>query len=231
VDLDGDGLPDGFPNPVRKYRAFELQVEKRFTKNWQLLANWRVADLEGNYEGLFRNDNAQTDPNITSLFDFVGSTSLGDQFTPGKLPTDRKHVANLYASYLFDLGLNVGVGWRIQTGYPIDRLGAHPSYLNQGEIPQGGRGAAGRSPITSQIDFHGDYTWKVTERYRVKFVADLFNLFNMRRVQRVDRFTDTGFLSGVTPPIQTNVDFLLPTAARDAYQRPFFARFAVRFEF
>jgi hypothetical protein len=231
VDLDGDGLPDGFPNPVRKYRAFELQVEKRFTKNWQLLANWRVADLEGNYEGLFRNDNAQTDPNITSLFDFVGSTSLGDQFTPGKLPTDRKHVANVYASYLFDLGLNVGVGWRLQTGYPIDRLGAHPAYLNQGEVPQGGRGAAGRSPITSQIDFHGDYTWKVTERYRVKFVADLFNLFNMRRVQRVDRFTDTGFLSGVTPPIQTNVDFLLPTAARDAYQRPFFARFAVRFEF
>ena len=115
--------------------------------------------------------------------------------------------------------------------FPIDGLAAHPAYLNQGEIPEGGRGAFGRSPITSQFDFHGDYTWNVTEKYRMKFVADLFNLFNMRRVQRVDRLTDTGFLSGVNPPIQSNPDFLLPTAARDAYQRPFYARFALRLEF
>ncbi|HXE74022.1 MAG TPA: TonB-dependent receptor [Candidatus Xenobia bacterium] len=230
-DLDGDGLPDGFPDVSRVYRAFELQIEKRFTRNWQLLANWRIATLDGNYEGLFRNDNAQTDPNITSLFDFVFSDSLGVQFEPGPLPTDRRHVANIYTSYLFDNGFNFGAGWRFQTGYPIDHLAAHPAYLNQGEIPVGGRGAFGRTDATMQLDLHGDYTWKVTERYRLKFVADLFNVMNNRRVQRVDRLLDTGFLSGVTPPIQPNPDIGLPTAARDAYQRPFFARFAVRLEF
>jgi hypothetical protein len=230
-DPGADGLADGFPNPVRRYRAFEFQVEKRFTKNWQLLANWRISKLDGNYEGLFRNDNGQQDPNITSLFDFPFSTSLGDQFTPGVLPTDRRHVTNLYASYLWDNGFNMGVGWRLQSGYPIDRLGAHPAYLNQGEVPKNGRGSEGRSPVTSTIDWHGSYTWKMTERYRMKFVADIFNLWNARRVRRIDRFEDTGFLSGVNPPIQPNPDFLKVTGAPDAYQRPLYARFSVRFEF
>lgn len=227
----GDGFPDGFPNPTRRYRAFDVGIEKRFTKNWQMLANWRVADLVGNYEGLFRNDNGQDDPNITSLFDFPFSTSLGEQFTPGPLPTDRRHIGNFYASYLFDMGLNLGVGWRIQTGYPLDKLGAHPSYLNQGEVPIGGRGAFGRSALTSSMDWHADYTWKVGERYRVKFVGDFFNIYNSRRIARVDRNADTGFLSGVIPPIQPNPDLFLPTIQKTAYQRPFFARLAVRLEF
>ncbi len=230
-DLLPDGLADGFPQVVRRYRAFELGVEKRFSKNWQFISNLRVADLVGNYEGLFRNDNGQDDPNITSLFDFVGGSLLGDQFKPGPLPTDRRYTSNVYASYLFDNGFNFGVGWRVQTGYPLSKLQAHPVYLNQGEVPLGGRGAFGRSPITSNFDLHGDYTWKVTERYRVKFVADLFNVLNMRRLNRVDQFSDTGFLSGVNPPIQPNPDFLGPTRDFNAYQRPFNARLAIRFEF
>jgi hypothetical protein len=229
--VGSDGLADGFPDVVRKYRAVELGLEKRFSKNWQMSANWRISKLEGNYEGLFRNDNQQTDPNITSLFDFPFSSSLGDQFTPGVLPTDRRHIVNLYSSYLFESGFNMGMGWRIQSGYPLDALGAHPGYLNQGEVPQGGRGSQGRSDTTNTFDVHGDYTWKMTERFRTKFVADLFNIFNRRGVARVDRYTDTGFLSGVNPPIQANPDFLLPTAQFNAYQRPFYARFAVRLEF
>ena len=229
--LGEDGLPDGFPIPMRKYQAFEFQIEKRFTKNWQLMGNWRISKLQGNYEGLFRNDNGQDDANITTLFDFVKSSSLGDQFTPGVLPTDRRHVVNVYANYTFNNGINVGTGWRYQTGYPLSKLGAHPAYLNQGEIPIGGRGSQGRSLATTNIDAHVDYTWKISERYRIKFVADLFNVIYARRVERVDQFADTGFLSGVSPPIQPNPDFLGPTFANNAYQRPFFARLAIRLEY
>jgi len=32
--------------------------------------NYRWAKLYGNYEGLYRNDNGQSDPSISSLFDF-----------------------------------------------------------------------------------------------------------------------------------------------------------------
>lgn len=226
-----DGLPDGFPNAVRRYRAFEFTIEKRFTKNWQFAGNWRIAKLDGNYEGLFRNDNGQTDPNISSLFDFPFSNNLGDQFTPGVLPTDRRHITNLHASYLFDSGFNLGVGWRLQSGYPVDRLRAHPAYLNQGEVPVGGRGSEGRTPVTSTIDAHADYTWKMSDRFRMKLVADVFNLWNARRLNRIDRFEDTGFVSGQAPALAPNVDFLKPNGAPNAYQRPLNMRLAVRFEF
>ncbi len=229
--VGSDGIADGFVDPVRRYRAVEIGVEKRFSKNWQLLANWRISKLDGNYEGLFRNDNQQTDPNISSLFDFVGSSLLGEQFAVGVLPTDRRHITNLYASYSFNNGFTLGTGWRLQSGYPLDNLGAHPVYLNQGEIPLGGRGSEGRSPVTSTIDMHGDYTWKMGERYRMKFVADVFNLWNARRINRVNVYSDTGFVSGVVPPVQPNPDFLKPQAVPNAYQRPFSARLAIRFEF
>src|SRR5437870_12678013 len=125
------------------------------------MGNWRISKLQGNYEGLFRNDNGQDDANITTLFDFVKSSSLGDQFTPGVLPTDRRHVVNVYANYTFNDGINVGTGWRYQTGYPLSKLGAHPAYLNQGEIAIGGRGSQGRSLATTA----STRTWITPGRY------------------------------------------------------------------
>ena len=52
-------------------RAMEFEVNKSFSRGWQMRANYRIAKLFGNYEGSFRNDNAQNDPNISSLFDFT----------------------------------------------------------------------------------------------------------------------------------------------------------------
>ncbi len=68
-----------------------------------LRANWRLAYLTGNYEGAYRNDNGQTDPNISSLFDFTNGIigMLGDQYLPGPLNTDRENIINIYTSYVF----------------------------------------------------------------------------------------------------------------------------------
>ncbi len=233
AEIGSDGILDGFPDIVRRYKAYEFGVEKRFSKNWQFLFNYRYAKLRGNYEGLFRNDNDQSDPNLTSIFDFIGGPDslLADQFVVGFLPGDRRHVANVYGSYLFDWGLNLGSGFRVETGVPIDVLQAHPIYLNQGEVPLGGRGAAGRTPRTYGWDAHADYTWKLNDTYRLKFVADLFNITNTRKAFRVDNFADTGFLFGVTPNLQPNPDFGLVGGQTNAFQRPFNARFAVRLEF
>src|SRR4029079_12582651 len=80
-----DGQADGFPNAVRKYRAVEIELNRRFADGWQGFFNWRIAKLEGNFEGHLRNDNGQTDPGISSLFDFTQGdlNLLGDQFAIG----------------------------------------------------------------------------------------------------------------------------------------------------
>jgi Carboxypeptidase regulatory-like domain len=224
--LGSDGIPDGFPDALHRYRAVEIELNKRFSNNWQLLSNWRIASLKGNYEGHLRNDNGQTDPGISSLFDFVGGefNLLGDQFKAGPLNTDRKHVANIYGSYQFGndqavRGLNIGLGAHMESGLPISEFLAHPSYQNAGEIPVGGRGKLGRTPFFTQIDLHADYPWALNERMKLKFVADFFNVTNRKGVARINEFAETSL--GVP-----NVDF---QKAR-TYHNPFNMRLGLRFE-
>jgi Carboxypeptidase regulatory-like domain len=195
-DPGADGVPDGFADPVRNYRAVELELNKRFSNNWQLLANWRIARLLGNYEGHLRNDNGQTDPAISSLFDFTGGEYglLGDQFAIGPLNTDRRHIANIYANYAFGNkltrrlnGLNFGFGVHLESGVPISEYLAHPAYQNAGEVPVGGRGKSGRTPFFGRLDLHTDYPIRFTERVSLKLIADFFNVTNNRGVRLPDQ--------------------------------------------
>ena len=230
-DFIADGVPDGFPNPVHIFKAFEIEVNKRFSNNWQLLSNWRIASLRGNFEGHFRNDNGQTDPAISSLFDFTEGefNLLGDQNAVGPLNTDRTHIFNIYGNYAFSKdkgpwrqlhGLNLGFGWHGESGVPISEYLAHPIYTNQGEIPVGGRGKIGRTDWFNRIDLHADYKWAVTENTRLVFIGDFFNVTNRRGVRRPNEFAQ---LSGGI----TNVDFLQPRA----FHLPFNMRLGVRWEF
>jgi hypothetical protein len=232
--IAADGIPDGFTDPIRKYWAVEFEVNKTFSHNWQLRANYRIAKLFGNFEGAFRNDNGQSDPGISSLFDFTTGqfNLLGNQFLPGVLNTDRQQVANGYFSYVFDHGkmknLTLGTGVRVTTGTPVNQMGAHPVYDNAGEVPLGGRGSEGRTPTTGSVDFHADYVLKVTERAHLRFGVDMFNIANTKRILSINQNVDLG--TGIV-----NNDFLKPNtfvATRgDSIQSPFNARIFFRFEF
>jgi len=223
-----DGIPDGFADPVRNYQAVEIELNKSFSSGWLMRANYRVARLNGNYEGAFRNDNGQTDPSISSLFDFTTGQLglLGDQFAIGPLNTDRRHVVNGFFSYTFDKtrvkGLTLGTGIRVQNGTPVSEFGNHPAYGNAGEVPVGGRGKLGRTPVSGQADLHAEYARKLTERYSLRMGADLFNVADIQPVTAFDQNRDLSF-----QPTNSNTDF----RSIVAYQRPFYARFAVKLQF
>jgi hypothetical protein len=234
-----DGVPDGFPDPVRKYKAFEFELNKRFADRWQLLSNFRIATLRGNYEGHLRNDNGQTDPGISSLFDFTQGlfNLLGDQFAVGPLNTDRRFVSNIYASksfgkartgfdWRFWSGMNLGMGLHMESGIPISEFLPHPVYLNAGEIPVGGRGSLGRTPFYTQLDLHADVPFTINERERISFIADFFNVTNNRRLRLPDQFRQLD--AGVNNP-----DFLQPSTINltSGFHLPFSMRLGARFEF
>ena len=205
-------------------------MNKRFSNNWQLLSNFRIASLRGNYEGHFRNDNGQTDPGISSLFDFTAGVFnlLGDQFAVGPLNTDRRFVSNVYGNYSFGKergfkrlnGFNFGLGWHMESGVPLSKFGAHPAYLNAGEVPLGGRGSQGRSPFYSQIDLHADYPWRINERMKLSFVGDFFNVFNSTKLRLIDQNFEVS--AGVL-----NNDFIKPAS----FHLPFYVRLGMKFEF
>ncbi len=228
-----DGVPDGYVDPVRIYRAVEIELNKRFSNNWQMIANWRIASLRGNYEGAFRNDNGQTDPSISSLFDFTPGlfNLLGDQFAIGPLNTDRRHVVNVYTNYSltksvlknrwgFLNGLNIGTGFHLQSGLPMSNLAAHPIYLNAGEVPLGGRGALGRMPTALRIDLHLDYPLNLSERAKLAFVGDIFNITNTQTLNIINQFSESTYQ-------QPNPDFKQPIN----WQLPVSFRMGLKFSF
>jgi hypothetical protein len=104
----------------------EFTATKRFTNNFQFIASYVFSSLIGNYEGLFRNDNGQSDPNITSLFDLQ---SLLDN-TYGRLPNDRPHQFKFNGSYRTPWKLLVSGNFYAQSGVPFNQLIPHPIYGN-----------------------------------------------------------------------------------------------------
>ncbi len=230
-----DGIADGFPDVQHKYHAIEIELNKRFSHGWQLLANWRIAKVEGNFEGHFRNDNGQTDPAISSLFDFTAGElgMLGDQFAVGPLNTDRHHIGNLYGSYAFKGGqsLNLGAGIHLETGVPISQFYAHPVYLNAGEVPVGGRGVLGRSETNTRVDLHLDYPFKFSGKSKLVTSADFFNVFNQQVVRRTDQFLES--TAGQLNPDFTQVGYAPGFGPRvlTSFYPPFSMRFGVKVDF
>jgi hypothetical protein len=113
-----------------------------------------------------------------------------------------------------------GIGLRGSSGQPISELGAHPVYNDPGEVPIGGRGTIGTMASSYQLDLHADYPLQLGERYRVKFSFDTFNVTNSRSLTSVDQ--DNALSYGVP-----DLDYLKPTS----FQRAFYGRGSVRFEF
>jgi hypothetical protein len=230
---DPDGKPDGFANPNRLYKELVVEFNRNLKNNWQMRANYRWAKLWGNYEGLFRNDNGQSDPGISSLFDFTAGSIglLGDQFKPGYLNTDRRNVANVSVSYVVPkessfLGalnkMTFGTNIRGAAGNPLSAYASHPSpsYANPGEVPIGGRGTKGNLPYTLTADGHMDYPVQLREKYTLKFAFDAFNIFNAQHMTGKNQNLDTA-------PGSPSADYGRPSG----FQTPFYARASVRFEF
>jgi len=216
------------------------------------VASYRWSKLKGLYEGAFRNDNGQSDPSITSLFDFptndpsytqIGTPDFGYRgdiryqgctLDCGVLPNDRTHQFKLYGNYAFS-AVNLGIGLNVGTGIPLTDLAANPNYQNSGEIPVTARGggittvedgALKRAPMDLSLDAHVDYTIKFGAQ-RILLIADAFNVFNRQRPGWYDYCSDQGF--GTTNP---NYGYSLNgcNAASASYQAPFALRLGARFE-
>jgi outer membrane receptor protein involved in Fe transport len=191
-----------FGRARRYYRALEFTATKRFTNNYQFIASYVYSSLIGNYEGLFRNDNGQSDPNITSLFDLV--SLLANSY--GRLPNDRPHQLKLDASYRAPFKLLIGGSFRAQSGIPFNALIPHPVYGNNegfgvprgtAIVPAVTATSAGfpntvdsigstRTPTTYNLDLNAYYPIQFGENRQLRFQVDWFNVFNNQRAIRLD---------------------------------------------
>jgi outer membrane receptor protein involved in Fe transport len=235
-------IPRCFGKAQRFYRALELTATKRFTNNYQFIASYVFSSLTGNYEGLFRNDNGQSDPNITSLFDLQ---SLLDN-TYGRLPNDRPHQFKFNGSYRTPFKLLISGNFYIQSGTPFNQLIPHPIYgNNEGFAVQRGTAivptvtatqagfpnivnsiGSNRTPTTMNLDLGAYYPIKIGEKKELRLTGDWFNVFNSQRALTLDQtFSINSGVTGVPPVANPFYGAALLVQAPSAF------RFGAKFSF
>ena len=204
-----------FGRARRYYRALEFTLNRRFANNFSFNSSYVFSSLIGNYEGLFRNDNGQADPNITSLFDLV--SLLGNTY--GRLPNDRPHQFKFNGSYETPWKLIVSGNFYAQSGAPFNQLVPHPVYGDDEGfgVPRGtaivpdlsdinGNGGisnaigSNRSPTTYNLDLGFYYPIQLSENMRLRFTVDWFNVLNLQRALTLDNtfLIDSG-VEGIPP--------------------------------
>jgi len=208
-----------FGRARRYYRAIEFTLNRRFANNFSYQMSYVYSSLIGNYEGLFRNDNGQSDPNITSLFDLV--SLLNGMY--GRLPNDRPHQFKFNGTYQTPFKLILSGNFYIQSGIPFNALVPHPVYGNNegfcipglscvprgtGIVPDLGVNSAGvtsaigsnRTPTTWNLDLGFYYPIKFSESKELRFTADWFNVTNTQRAVTLDNtFLINSGVTGVAP--------------------------------
>jgi hypothetical protein len=243
-------LGASFDDPIHRYHALDVTV-KRTGVGWSVLGSLQWSRLRGNYEGFYRDQNGQSDPAISSIFDFPTSdpsyTAIGArQFgyrgdirhvgTSGILPLDRPVQGKLFGTYRFSNTLSLAAGFNLSSGKPLTPLAANPIYtILGGEIPEAPRGSGiqtvdgfkKRTPVLSPVDLQASYDMPVGDSRRVTLLAEVFNLFNQQRPVDYDSWTELQF--GVPNP-----DFGKPISQVNGgprFQAPAALRIGARFSF
>ena len=248
----GGKIPSAFEGPVHSYDALELTFNRNFSNNWGLLASYRYAKLKGNFEGFYRSDNGQSDPAISSLFDFptndpsytqIGVPEFGfggdirfqgATLGEGVLPNDRPHQVKIYGSYALG-SLNLGAGFNWGSGRSLTLLDSNPAYNNAGEIPdtlrgggiQTSEGFLKRTKSDTALDAHADSAIKINDKQKVVLMADVFNLFNRQTATNFDNYRDRSF-QVANPNLGLAVNG--GNSVTPSYQAPRAIRLGARFE-
>jgi outer membrane receptor for ferrienterochelin and colicin len=178
------------PDPQRIYRAVQVDVSKRFSDNWQMMASYLWSKLSGNYDGeVAPFTNVGPDPNISAAYDYYDFFTDGqnrDVITNrGPLSNDREHQFKVSGVYVTDFRLSLGLTAYYRTGTPLTRYGFSDAY-GRYEFFLSKRGAEGRTPDNYEADVHVGYPLRLGP-ITVNLLADVFNVLNVQKPVLLDQ--------------------------------------------
>jgi hypothetical protein len=190
------------PKAVRNYDGVEFRLDGRFSEGYLKRLNYNASytysRLWGNWGGLANSDeNGRSDPNVSRAFDLAPSNfNSKGQNAFGLLATDRPHTFKLFLNYAQPWGGKSGetlfsINQIAYSGTPLSSTAGFivPVFFND-------RGDLGRTPALTQTDFLISHTINLSERVKMKFDANITNLFNQASVFNVDpAFNRNGDLS------------------------------------
>jgi hypothetical protein len=192
--------PFDVPKPKRKYDAVQTSLNRRFSNNWFLGANYTWSRLWGNYAGIASSDEIRTPGNSSFAFDQQQASGIsrpggsanrafdldemmwdshGNLDTTGNLATDRPHVLKVYGAYMFPFGSQIGVNQYVGSGTPLT---TEVRTLHTLVYPEG-RGDMGRTPMLAQTNFLVSHEIRTRGTNRLRFEFNVLNVFNQKTVR------------------------------------------------
>ena len=171
----------------RNYDGVEFVLRKRYSNNWQGLVSYTFNDANGN-------------TNSDSNADFQGDALFLDPRAPfqyGRQPGSIRHLFKMGGSYDFDFGLQLGFGYRWNSGtiasktfrasrrnlpyrvaVPYDFGGTTQRWLAEDAV------GSLTNPSWGTVDVRVKYVLNVQQAHVEAFV-DIFNLTNNQKATRL----------------------------------------------
>ena len=213
----GEGIADTFPKAKRTYHAVTVSFTKTFSDLWQAQASYTWSRLTGNYDGLYRPEDGQLDPNLNSTFDLKSLLLNQD----GNLAGDITHNIKVFLAKEFVIvptfSITTGLSFTAASGAPINYLGAQVTY-GPGQAYILERGAGGRLPWVTSLDARLSFNFRLNKDSTLTASVEGFNLFNSQRAVTVDNnytFDNVGPVigarNGSVPPPNGEIVKILPS--------------------
>ena len=156
-----------------RYYGFIIEMNKRFSDNWEMQASYTWSWTEGTAAGL-----------VTSHFDNPQWRDAEFGFSP----QDVRHVLKIYASYRLPYGFVLGGNVGYNSGFPYRRIYYHDYYQdyygyrapNGYDITDDGELVEVRTPERFYVSARVVWQLKELTGQRLDLMLDIFNLLNSR---------------------------------------------------
>jgi hypothetical protein len=183
----GEGIATSFPEAKRTYHAVTASFVKTFSDLWQAQISYTWSQLRGNFDGLFRPEDGQLDPNINSTFDLAQLLINQD----GPLSADVTHTIKLFLAKEWvitpTLSLTTGLTYTGASGTPINFTGqSDETYYGPGQVYILRRGEGGRLPWVHSVDARLAVNYRFRKDRVLTVGIDGFNIFNSQNPIGVD---------------------------------------------
>ena len=191
---------------MRDYDAVTLLLQKRFLNNWQLQASYTWSYLRGNYDGLFRPEDGQTDPNTNSTFDLISLIPNSSGALEQRSHPQHQNMGLQGLCGLQDRRLEPGTELQCLFRSPHQPVGAHFRY-GGGQAYVLPRGNGGRLPWTHGLNLTGGTSIRLGQKNSLRLSAQVSNVLNLQQ----------------TVAVSNNLTFenVLPTVPQEGDEKPY----------
>ncbi len=167
------------------------ELDDAYTKYWEFSveAEWQGDRTYLNasyvYSHYYGNFDADRVSGTSDANRFIGSSSLADgrgrQLWDGKdgdLSGDKPHVFKAFGYYTLDWEANIGAYFVYQSGEAWERWDGSLYGYSSDTLRNAEKAGSRRSPSHWQVDLNYTQDFVISDKYVVKFQADVFNIFD-----------------------------------------------------